>query len=121
MSTEKEWRERAYRHRGEVVPGSGVPVTPRQLATIVSVRLPAEMAVALRTAAENSGETLSDLLRRAAMALVSKPIGYQCEHLNVTSNPGVLGPVSAACGCELRPVYHVSELADPDYRRRCNE
>ena len=38
-----------------------------------------------------------------------KPIGWQCQHVNLTSVPGVLQPpVSTFCGCDMVPIY-------PDY------
>lgn len=32
-------------------------------------------------------------------------IGWQCEHMNITSLPGALGRVSGWCGCVMERVY----------------
>lgn len=39
------------------------------------------------------------------------PIGWRCEHFNITAPAGVLGQVTSGCGCSLVPVYHPDEIA----------
>ena len=63
---EIERRKLANAHRGEVVPGSGTPVTGRRLGQIVSVRLESDTIAALREVANRRGMTVSDLLREGA-------------------------------------------------------
>jgi hypothetical protein len=108
---ERKRREVAFEHRGEIVPNSGVPVEPKMLDQIVSVRLPGDMAAALRDAANARGVKVSDLLRQAARQIISTPIGWRCEHFNITAPAGVLGQVTSGCGCSLSPVYHPDEIA----------
>jgi len=68
--TDRERRELAYAHRGEVVDGSAEPVEPRRLGQMVSLRLETDTIVALREIANNRGITLSDLLREAAGMII---------------------------------------------------
>lgn len=114
---EKELREQLYRERDDVIVESALPVTPRSLDHIMSVRLPGPLAAALRDVAIEQGTTVSELLRKAAERLVGKPIGWQCEHMNMTSVPGVLvGPVVAWCGCTMEPVYGNRDLRSAPVR-----
>lgn len=64
--SERERRELADAHRGEVVPGSGSPVEPRRLDQVVSLRFAPEVIATLRDIANRRGMTISDLLREGA-------------------------------------------------------
>ena len=87
-----------------------MPAEPRDLDQVVSLRLPSGVAAALRDKANAQGCTVSDLLRSAAFGLAGrKPIGWQCQHMNITSG-AVLGKPTGWCGCDLRPVYSTREL-----------
>ena len=68
-----ELRRRALadEHRGEVVEGSGIPVEPRRLNQMVSVRLNPEVVGALRAIAASRDTTLSAVLREAAVQYAS--------------------------------------------------
>jgi hypothetical protein len=68
--SERERRERAQQHAGEVVEGSGRVVTPRRLGQMVSVRLEPGLADALRELANRRGISLSEALREAAIQLL---------------------------------------------------
>ena len=57
----------ADEHRGEVVDGSGVPVEPRKLDQMVSVRLDPAILRELRAIAASRDKTLSAVLRDAAV------------------------------------------------------
>jgi hypothetical protein len=72
--------------------------------------MPADLLAALRELADERGLTTSDLLRGEIQRLTRKPIGWACEHVNMTSLPGVLKQLTGGCGCEMRPVYHVRDL-----------
>jgi hypothetical protein len=103
--------ELARQRKGEVVEDPGVAIEARDLPTVVSVRVPGDLAAALREVANARGVSVSDLLRGAAQRLVGKPaIGYQCDHMNITSLPGLLGKVTAWCGCDMQLVYSTREL-----------
>jgi uncharacterized protein (DUF4415 family) len=59
-------RALAEEHRDEVVEGSGVPVEPRKLDHMVSVRLDPDVVRELRAIARSRNTTLSAVLRDAA-------------------------------------------------------
>jgi hypothetical protein len=68
--SERELRELAYAHRGELVPGSGIPVEARRLDQVVSLRLAPEIIADLRDLADRRGVTVSDLLREGAATVL---------------------------------------------------
>ena len=68
--SERERRELARRHAGEVVGGSGRVVAPRRLGQMVSVRLEPGLAAALRELANQRGISVSEALREAAVRLL---------------------------------------------------
>lgn len=68
--SEREMRELAHTHRGEVVPGSGTPVEPRRLDQVVSLRLPPEIIADLRDLANARGSSVSDLLREGVAVVL---------------------------------------------------
>jgi len=69
--SERDLREQAYLHRGEVVPGSGTPVEGRRLDQMVSVRLEPETIIALREIAERRSQSVSELLREGASRVIA--------------------------------------------------
>jgi hypothetical protein len=69
--SERERRELADAHRGEVVVDSAERVEPRRLGQMVSLRLEADTIEALRDIANRRGITLSDLLREGAGILIA--------------------------------------------------
>lgn len=69
--SERERRELAEQHAGEVVAGSGRAVPPRRLGQMVSLRLEPELAAALRELASRRGTSVSELLRDAAIDLLT--------------------------------------------------
>jgi Ribbon-helix-helix protein, copG family. len=69
--SERERRELANRHRGEVVPDSGTPVEGRRLAQVVSLRFEPEILATLRDIATRRGMTVSDLLREGADTIIA--------------------------------------------------
>lgn len=92
---------------------TGVRVDTREKNTkdaVITIRLPGDLAAALRELAEERGLTMSDLLRAEIQRLTRKPIGWACEHVNMTSLPGVLKQLTGGCGCEMRPVFHARDL-----------
>lgn len=68
---EKRRREAAQAHTAEVEPG-GHEVAGRSIRQMVSVRLEAQLLKDLRELAETRGESVSDLLREAAVELVAR-------------------------------------------------
>jgi hypothetical protein len=64
-------RELAQQHADEVVEGSGRISEPRRLGQMLSVRLEPQLAAALREVAERRGNTVSELLRNAAIELIA--------------------------------------------------
>lgn len=68
---EIEMRREAEEHRGQPIEGSGVAIEGRRLGEMVSLRLEADLAVALRELAQNRGVSMSELIRQAAASLVS--------------------------------------------------
>lgn len=69
---ERERRELAQQHAGEVVEGSGQAVAPRRLDQMISLRLEPELAAALRELANRRGVTVSELLREGAICLLEE-------------------------------------------------
>lgn len=70
--SERQRRERAQQHAGDVVAGSGRVIEPRRLDHMISVRLEPELVTRLRRMATENGMTLSDILRRAASLLIAE-------------------------------------------------
>jgi len=68
---ERERRELANEHRGEVLIDSATPIEGRRLGQIVSLRLEADMIVSLRDIANQRGVTVSDLLREGAARIIA--------------------------------------------------
>lgn len=109
---ERERRELAERHRDEIDVDSARAIEPRALDQILSVRMPAELAIGLRDVANRVGVSVSDLLRAAARQLAagepvarpSKVAGWRCEHMSITSLPGALGRPTPGCGCHMQPI-----------------
>jgi hypothetical protein len=105
--------ERPY----DLIPGSGRRGPGRALDSVVSVRFDAPLLADVRKMAADDGQSLSDWIRNAVWRerarrqaeAVPPPapqvVGWSCEHLTLTSMPGVLGPVTTGCGCDMRPVY----------------
>jgi predicted DNA-binding ribbon-helix-helix protein len=69
--SERERRELAQQHAGEVVEDSGRAVAARRLGQMVSLRLEPELASALRELANRRGTSVSELLREAAIDLLA--------------------------------------------------
>jgi Ribbon-helix-helix protein, copG family len=67
---ERERRDLAQQHAGEVVEGSGTVVAPRRLDQMISLRLEPELASALRELANRRDVTVSELLREGAICLL---------------------------------------------------
>lgn len=70
--SEKERRELAQAHAGEIVENSGILGTPRLMSQMVSVRLDGKLAMKLWEAAERRGVTLSDILREGAKRVLQE-------------------------------------------------
>jgi Ribbon-helix-helix protein, copG family len=89
--SERERRELAQQHAGEVVEGSGRPVAPRRLDQMISLRLEPDLAAALRGLAERRGVTVSELLREGAIALLEEDRGSTAPSFtwHVVSTPDV--------------------------------
>lgn len=83
---------------------------------IVSIRLTPGQHDKLLTLAKTRDQTLSELLRSAALGEVEKPIGWYCNHLDITGPAGVLGPPAADCGCEMKPIHEGERR--PEWVRR---
>lgn len=47
--------------------------------------------------------------------LTPQVCGWSCEHLSMTSIPGVLGQVSTWCGCKMMPIYYNSNTTAGNY------
>lgn len=71
--SEKERRELAQAHAGEIVEDSGILGTPRLMPQMVSVRLDGKLAMELWDAAERRGVTLNDLLLEGAELVAQSP------------------------------------------------
>jgi hypothetical protein len=70
--SERERRELAQAHAGEIVEDSGMLGTPRLMSQMVSVRLDGKLAMELWAAAERRGVTLSDILREGAKLVLQE-------------------------------------------------
>jgi hypothetical protein len=68
--SERERREFAQQHAGEIVEGSGKAVAPKRLDQMISLRLEPELAAALRELANRRGVSVSELLREGAIRLL---------------------------------------------------
>jgi hypothetical protein len=114
MTDERRRRELAHLHRDDIDDVyAAVPVKPKALGQIMSVRLPGEVAGRLRDHAISKGESVSDLVRRAVFELLDEPaLGFRCRHVSIVSHPGFLQSASAYCGCVMRKVFDPAELAD---------
>lgn len=94
--SERERRELADAHRGEVVIESAERVEPRRLGQMVSLRLEADTIEALRDIANRRGMTLSDLLREATGILIAADqtsnvitdLSYEIHWLDSPSDSG---------------------------------
>lgn len=98
-------REFAQKHKDDLFgdqPETAL-VRPRRLDSVHSVRMDADLAAAVRARAQATGESVSDVIRRAAQH--ARPVGYACQHYAMTSMPGVLTSAEASCGCDMQPVY----------------
>jgi hypothetical protein len=69
---EKELRELADAHRDEIDVESAVPIAPRRLGQMLSLRLDPDVAIALRELAIERGVSMSDLLREAAARVLAE-------------------------------------------------
>lgn len=77
--SERERRELAQEHAGQIVPGSGRAVTPRKLGHMVSLRLEPELAEALRKLAARRDVSVSELLREGALRLLAEEEGSEAS------------------------------------------
>lgn len=75
-ASERDRRERAYEHRGELAQDSAESVAPRRLDHAVSVRLDPQVLTALRNVAESRETTVSDLLREGAQRVLEEEQSY---------------------------------------------
>lgn len=83
------------------------------LDSIVSVRLPLDLRMLLDVEAKRLETTVSDVIRRAVLQTLGKPIGWQCEHMDLTAPAGVIvGTPSFGCSCTPEPFFW------PTQRRR---
>jgi hypothetical protein len=78
--SERERRDLADAHRDELDVDSAVPVAPKRLGQMISVRLDPEVAIALRDLAVERGVSMSDLLREGA----AKVLADASQSLQVT-------------------------------------
>jgi len=91
-------RDAAFTARGDVVDGAARDVTPRRLGQMVSLRLEADLIVALREVAERRGTSLSSLLREAAALLLAHEQGSAGSYVtsyHVTYQPAAVDFVVA--------------------------
>src|SRR5215210_7074259 len=98
--SEKERRELAQAHAGEIVEDSGVLGTPRLMPQMVSVRLDGKLAMELWDAAERRGVTLSDLLREGARWVVQDAYESAQPRMSSYKITGAKGapPIAASGG-----------------------
>jgi hypothetical protein len=100
----------------DLIPGSGRRGPGRALDSVVSVRFDAPLLADARQMAAEDGQSLSDWIRnavwqeRARRQTEAVPpglvlVGWSCQHLTMTSTPGVLGQVAPWCGCEMQPIH----------------
>lgn len=81
--------------------GEGSVVEPRKLDTVISVRLPSDLAAQLRERANALGVNVSDLLRHAADEFI-RPTGWRCQHVAIT---GRLESANCGYGCAMTPQF----------------
>lgn len=77
---------------------------------VFSLRLTTEEAERLREFAAERGRTASEIIRELIVRLTRKPIGWQCDHFNITGPAGVLTDVTGLGCCELEPVFEPDDL-----------
>lgn len=105
-----------------LIPGSGRRGGSKALDSVVSVRFDVPLLVEARRLAGEDGQGLSDWIRNAvwheaqkrrqpAGAGTARVYGWSCQHMSITSIPGVTGPVTAGCGCEMQPIYESAPAA----------
>jgi hypothetical protein len=86
-------REAAQRAKGQVVEGSGEEATPRRLDQMISVRLDPEILSGLRSLADETGRSVSDLVRAAAASMVAhrymSPISVTIDSVSSLPHPGL--------------------------------
>jgi predicted DNA-binding protein len=96
--SEAERRAVAQRNRGHVRRGSGESIDGRRLDQMVSVRLAPDLVAALRGLAEESGRSISDLLREAAANLVESrsrvTLAVRIDHVVTGPTPTPGSPAS---------------------------
>jgi seryl-tRNA synthetase len=83
--TEKERRALAQTHKDDFDVESAVPVAPKRLGQMVSVRLDPDVAIAMRDLAIERGTSMSDLLREGAAVVLAD--GDLCPPLAATPDP----------------------------------
>jgi len=87
---ERERRDLAEQHAGEVIEGTGRAMSPRRLGDMVSLRLEPELAEALRELARARSTSLSGLLREGALCLLAHERASRATFTwNVTSIPSL--------------------------------
>lgn len=70
--SERERRELAQAHRDEIDVESALPIAPKRLGQMISLRLDPEIAIALRDLATERGVSMSDLLREGAARVLAE-------------------------------------------------
>jgi hypothetical protein len=75
--SEIERRELAQQHKGEVVPGSGRAVNPRQLDSIITVRFDAATHKRIREVAKQMDLPYTRLVRLAVTRFLALPDEWQ--------------------------------------------
>ena len=86
-------RAQAEESRGQVVEGSGRPLAVRRLDQMVSLRLDPDVLAGLRTIADETGRSVSDLLRTAAAQLVTRH-QFALTTVSITTVVSVLSSVA---------------------------
>lgn len=71
-ATERRLREEVHREEPQVVPGSGRRLAPAAMAQMVSARLEGRLVAEIRRLAEETGVSLSELLRRGAEMVLAE-------------------------------------------------
>jgi hypothetical protein len=88
--SESERRDLAQAHRDEIDVESAVPVAPKRLGQMISLRLDPEIAIALRDLATERGASMSDLLREgAARVLAEASQSMQVIHVQFKVSHGI--------------------------------
>lgn len=86
-------QDAAPKARGQVVEGSGRKMALRRLDQMISVRLDPDVLAGLRSLADETGRSVSDLLRAAAASLVARrhmsQISVTMESVSPLLGPGV--------------------------------